>query len=126
MGITLVYQCSFYHVCKGGKLFSLLHLFAYFMYVCALCACKCARACVSVCLCSTHIWKLEDNFKELVLSFSHVGPGDCTQIVMSSGKCLHWLSHLTSPKNLHNVSSASVRILGKLPNPFGTYVLCIS
>lgn len=49
--------------------------------------------CADVCLWYT--WWLEVNL-ELVVSYS-VGPGDWTQIVSFSSRCLYPLSHLTKP-----------------------------
>lgn len=35
-----------------------------------------------------HVWKPEDNLRELVLSFYYVGSGDRAQVARLGGKCL--------------------------------------
>lgn len=42
--------------------------------------CLCVSVCVSSC-CSTHLWRVEGDLLELVLSFHHQGPGDQPQII---------------------------------------------
>lgn len=46
------------------------------------------HACDTACM-----WKLEDNWRELVLSAYHVGSRDSTQLVLLSDKHLYSLSH---------------------------------
>lgn len=41
-----------------------------------------------------HVWKPEDNVRELVLSLYHVLFRDQTQVVILTGKCLYLQSHL--------------------------------
>lgn len=56
--------------------------------------------CVSVCLCYicgdwsayTHMWRSEDMFRELRLSFYHVGPRDLTPGIKLGGRHLYPLS----------------------------------
>ena len=45
--------------------------------------CMCVRICVCVCVCALttlYMQRSKDNFKELVLSFHHVGPVDRTEV----------------------------------------------
>lgn len=42
------------------------------------------------------VWRLEDNFWELVFSFYPVGPRDQTQVCRLGNRCFNPLSHLTS------------------------------
>lgn len=58
--------------------------------------CLCEGWPCSVCL--VHVWRSEDNFAKLVLSFYlYVGSGDRTQVVKLASKCIYLLSHLTHP-----------------------------
>lgn len=52
------------------------------------CVCVIAMACV---------WRSEDNFWELVLSFYHVGSWNHTEVVRLGGKVLHQWSHFSYP-----------------------------
>lgn len=52
-----------------------------FYSFCVMCICVEVRG---------HLWKL-------ILTFHHVDPGDQTQVVRLSSKCLYLLSHLTGP-----------------------------
>lgn len=46
------------------------------------------------------VWRSENNLQKSVLSFSHVGRGDQTQVIRFSCKYLYPLSHVTSPSIL--------------------------
>lgn len=35
-----------------------------------------------------HVWKSEDNWLHLILSFHHVGPGYQTQVISLGSECL--------------------------------------
>lgn len=43
LGITLVYQCSFYHACKGGKLFKIVTVICLLPVSVCLCLCVCVQ-----------------------------------------------------------------------------------
>lgn len=56
---------------------------------------SCVYTCVYVWECA-FMWRLEDNFWKLFLSFCHVGVGDQSQVIRLGDWCLCQLSHLTS------------------------------
>lgn len=51
----------------------------------------------------------EDNLRELILSFHHVGPGSYTQVIRYGGKHPILLTHLTVPILEHLKQSVQVR-----------------
>lgn len=65
----------------------------YFIYL--ICACVCTRAKQAHTHITTHVWNSEENLREPVLSFHHVGPRDWNQIIWLCGKHLYLLIHLT-------------------------------
>lgn len=48
------------------------------------------------------IWRPEDNFRELLLSFYHVGPRNQTQAIRLQGKQFYHVSHLAGPPIILN------------------------
>lgn len=42
---------------------------------------------------TVHIWRLEKNLQELVLSYD-MGPGNKTQVIKFGNRCLYLLNHL--------------------------------
>lgn len=46
---------------------------------------------------TAHVWRSEENFQELVLSFYRVNPGDQTQVLKLGSKNPYPLNHLGDP-----------------------------
>lgn len=63
---------------------------------------KCIAFIYSLCVhvwsrATVHLWTLEDNFQESVLSFYHVGPRNGTWVIRLGNMCLHLMNHLINP-----------------------------
>lgn len=58
--------------------------------------CVCDRLVYLLSACYAYIWRSDDNFQELVLSFYLVDSGNQTQAIRLGGKGLYALTHLTN------------------------------
>jgi len=83
--------CVYVYVCLCLCMFVCLCVFVYVCVCVCVCVCVYLYVCVCVCICMCvcpHVhptWHVPD----LVLFSLHVDPGDPTQVVGLSGKCLH-------------------------------------
>jgi hypothetical protein len=68
--------------------------FIFYYFISLLCVCVCVCVCVS-----SHLWRLDDNFQEVLLFFEVRSLAWTHVVVRFSSKHLYRLSHLTDPRS---------------------------